>query len=478
MRSSLNRPLKIQYWFFALLLSRIFFYFLGLRYDGNRLIETFMQFPDSYLLNLSNFQNIFYNFHASAPGLPLLYILAKAIGANNWWMIVYFLVFLLGVFANFCLYKFLVQINFSSIISCVITLFTLGLNPSIIVYEAQFYSTAIVAYSLVIILYLLIFNKTQPPYILLVILLLTNLVMMRSSYLLYLVLPLCVFVIKRLFPLNSITKSIVLFVSVSILIIPISAQTSRIIKYGLPTMQASGSTGVLLGLSSFPTFKGFPYAPRGYFPFSELSFKNVNSKQFIPDINDSPQKLNGLPNWNYDGYLDQFKLDNQHFLETIGSNADLVVPFVAKSIAWSLTNPACSRVILSDNYSSLSFLDNFPRDLIMLRSPWKFENSQLSACGGSSSFDFAFLVLLLLYIFLSMAAFLKFFLRPKDNSDTFLVLLNLAVFASILVSILNGSPEVSKYRLETESYMFMMTIYLFSRSRKKFSFSPRNETGD
>jgi hypothetical protein len=458
------------YWFLGLLLSRVVFYLIGLRYDGNRLIETFMQFPDVRLLNLTNMSDIFFDFHASAPGLPILYIFLHTLSPKFWWLIAYFAVFVLGVFANYYLYQFLLKYNFSSIKSSLITLFILGLNPAIILYEAQFYSTAIVSYSLVIILYLLKFSQLNKRYVFVVILLLSNLIFMRPSYLLYFALPLSIMLIKRLFPINSATKFLSAILCTAILAIPIWAQASRITNYGLPTMAASGATGVLLGLSSFPNFKGFPYAPAGYYPFAESTDLNSNSQEMNPDINSTPRKSNGLPNWNYDVYLKQQQLDTDHFVKTLVDNKDLLAPFVSKSLIWSLTNPACSRVILSENYATLSFLDGFPRNLLLLRSPWQFENSQLAACAGSSSLEFSFLLLLLLYLLFSIKSFLMFFdvfKSRKTSRDFYLLLINVFAIFSILVSILNGSPEVSKYRLESEAFMFMMVIYFLTQIRQQ-----------
>jgi hypothetical protein len=346
----------------------------------------------------------------------------------------------------------------------------LGLNPSIVLYEAQFYSTAIVAYSLVVIFYLLMFSKLKNREILIIMFLLSNLVFMRSSYLLYLVIPIYFVLFKKIFPLESIVKVFTILISFAILAIPVWAQSSRIEKFDLPTMQASGATGVILGLSSFQNFKGFPYAPAGYYPFTELDEVNSKAQNLNPDINSTPRKVNGLPNWNYDGYLKQFKLDSSNFPQTLLENRSLLVPFIGKSLVWGLTNPACSRVILPENYSALSFLDGFPRNLIMIRSPWKFENSQLTACQGSSSLDFSYLLILVLYGFSSFGLFLKIFRKNTftlDNRDSLLNLFNLFVFFSILVSTINGSPETSKYRLESEGYLLIFAIYYFFRTRQQ-----------
>ena len=460
----------LLYWFLGLLLSRITFYFLGLRYDGNRLIDTFMQFPDVRLLTISNTSDIFFDFHASAPGLPMLYIFLHALSANYWWLIAYFGVFMLGVFANYCFYKFLVLNDFSKVISSLTTIFILGLNPGIILYEAQFYSTAIVAYSLIVILYLLKFSQLSKRYILVISLLLSNLVFMRSSYLVYLAIPLSFILLKRLFPVNSVPKKLTITLCAAILAIPIWAQASRIVKYDLPTMQASGATGVVLGLSSYSNFKGFPYASPGYYPFTESSTLNSKAQELNPDINSTPRKSNGLPNWNYDAYLEQYKLDSANLPKTLMENKTLLVPFLANSLTWSLTDPACSRVILPENYSALSFLNEFPRSLLLLRSPWTFENTQLSACAGRSLLDFSFLFILIMYVSFSIRSFIRFFGVVKHgnmNRDIYLLLLNLLVFFSVLASLFNGSPEVSKYRLESESYMFMLIIYFFTQARQQ-----------
>ena len=58
----------------------------GLRYDGDRLVQTFMQFPDLELLNFENLDSVFFDFHFTAPGFPILYIFSEFLLKSLWWI--------------------------------------------------------------------------------------------------------------------------------------------------------------------------------------------------------------------------------------------------------------------------------------------------------------------------------------------------------------------------------------------------------
>ncbi len=473
-RRFVNRQILLISVFF--ILSRFLAIRNNLEYDGNRLVNTFMQFPDVKLLNWENFLNVFFNFHFSAPGLPLTFIFLESIAGDNWQLIGWVGISLLALGANLIFYSFLVRVGVGTWKSLCLTFVFLTLNPSLILYEAQFYSTAFVSYVLIILFYIFYSKDTKTPTIgLICIFLLSALGLTRSSFLLLIILPLSLLI---LFKIDRASKGsfVAIVLGAILILIPMSSQISRVINYGQITMQSSGSTGIILGLTSYPNFKGLPYAESGYYPFGEIVTNDSSgSSKLRSDINEDLRKSNGLPNWNADQYLRGYKLDSKHLTQVLYQNKSLLPYFFRDSLGWSATNPACSRVITLENYGAVSFLDKGLRDVLMLRTPFVKSNSQLVACGGFSKFDLLYLLILAAYIF----ALIKICMRlrvagVKSVSGPAGLLLHILVLSSLALSLLNGSPETSKYRAEFEPYLVMFVLlYLINqrpikdKSRKK-----------
>jgi hypothetical protein len=448
----------------------------GLTFDGDRLVDTFMQFPDRNLLNWGNFINVLFNFHFSAPGLPLTYIVLESIGGSYWDMLSWATISLLALAANIFFYLFFVRIGVGKWSSLLLTLIFLTLNPSLILYEAQFYSTAFVAYTLVILFYLFAFKDIRTWWLSLIcILLLSALGFSRSSYLLLIISPLSLYILLKIRATTRF-RFLALIAGSSLLLMPISAQLSRVINYQQFTLQSSGATGVILGLSSYQTFQGLPYAKSGYFPFGEIVANDPSGGNNVKlDINKDLRKSNGLPNWNSDDYLQGYMLDSKHLIGVLYQNKSLLPYFFRDSLGWSATNPACSRVITVENYKAVSFLDEGFRDVLMLRTPFVKSNSQLDTCGGLSKFDLTYLLLLFFYIFMIIRVGLRFRkFRSKLASGPTGALFHLLVLSSIVFSLLNGSPETSKYRVEFEPYLVMFVLfYLLNQSQTKGLFRRR-----
>jgi hypothetical protein len=467
-RRFINRQIILISIFF--IFSRFLAIRNNLEYDGDRLVNTFMQFPDVKLLNWENFLNVFFNFHFSAPGLPLTFIFLESIAGDNWQLIGWVCISLLALGANLIFYSFLVRVGVGTWKSLWITFLFLTLNPSLILYEAQFYSTAFVSYVLIILFYIFYSQNTKTPTIALTcIFLLSVLGLTRSSFLLLIILPLSLLL---LFKIDRASKGgyVAIVMGAILILIPMSSQISRIINYGQITMQSSGSTGIILGLTSYPNFKGLPYAESGYFPFGEIgSNDSSRSSKLTSDINEDLRKSNGLPNWNADEYLRGYKLDSKHLIHVLYQNKSLLPLFFRDSLAWSATNPACSRVITLENYGAVSFLDKGLRDVLMLRTPFVKSNSQLDACGGFSKFDLLYVLILAAYIF----AIIKMCIRLrvtgiKSVNGPAGLLLHTLILSALALSLLNGSPETSKYRAEFEPYLVMFVLlYLINQKQVK-----------
>jgi hypothetical protein len=436
----------------------------GLRYDGDRLVQTFMQFPDIQLLKFQNLGSVLFDFHFTAPGFPMMYIVSHSLFKSFWWIAPYLIVILLGIFANLSMYRFLIERNFSNVASLTITLICLTANPALVLYEAQFYSTAFVTY-LVVILFTTIASssfilKNSVSRICIILLFLA---LIRSSFLAILVLPFVfILILIHLRVLNKQTLIKVIPISLISLLLT-SALLGRYVKYEQLSFQSSAASGTLLGFSNIDGFKGFGYPDTTYFPFKEF----LNDPSEIGDINQSKSKSNGLPNWNYDGYLDTYKRDNSNILRLMDENIALFPKFLANSIAWSSTNPACSRVILQENYKSVEFLDAKVRTVVLGRTSWNKTSSELTPCGGTSSYDLTFLGLLLIF-FVSLCKYFFYLIRNRLQ-DKFTPFALGIVLLSIFASLMNGSPEASKYRVEYEAFMVLFVCWIYSMKSNRFA---------
>ena len=462
-RSSAQNPYLVSV-VFLFLIVRIIAVLRGLRYDGDRLVQSFMQFPDLELLKLQNLNSVLFDFHVTAPGFPLMYIIFDSLLKSFWWIAPYLIVLLLGIFANLLMYRFLIQRNFSSVASLSITLICLTTNPALILYEAQFYSTAFVAY-LVVILFTTLASSSfiLKDSISRICTILLFLALIRSSFLAILVLPFVfILILIHLRFLNKKTLIKVIPISLIALLLT-SALLGRFVKYEQLSFQSSAASGTLLGLANIDGFKGFGYPDTTYFPFKEYG----NDPSGIGDINQSKSKSNGLPNWNYDGYLDTYKRDNSNVLRLIGENIGLLPKFLANSIAWSSTNPACSRVILQENYKSVEFLDAKVRTVVLGRTSWNKSSSELTPCGGTSSYDLTFLGLLLIF-FVSLCRYFIYLIRSRLQ-DKFTPFAFGIVSLSIFASLINGSPEASKYRVEYEAFMVLFVCWIYSMKSGRFA---------
>ena len=460
--SALNPYLISIIFIFALV--RIIAILRGLRYDGDRLVQSFMQFPDLELLKLENLDSVLFDFHFTAPGFPMMYIVFEFLLKSFWWIAPYSVVILLGISANLRMYRFLIERNFSNLVSLSITLICLTTNPALVLYEAQFYSTAFVTYFVVILFTTLTSRRfhlmRSTAWICTILLLLA---LMRSSFLAIVILPLVfVLLLNQLRILDRRTLIKIIPVSLVALLLTVSL-LGKFVKYDQLSFQSSAASGTLLGFASIEGFKGFGYPDKTYFPFKEYQ----NDPTGTGDINQSKSKSNGLPNWNYDGYLESYKRDNSNLLRLIGENIGLIPKFLGNSIAWSSTNPACSRVILQENYRTVSFLDSKVRTVVLGRTSWNKTNSELKPCGGTSSYDLTFIGLLLIFsVFLWRYFVYSIRSRFKDNVTPFVVgIISLSIFASLM----NGSPEASKYRVEYESFMVLFVCWIYSMKSNRFT---------
>lgn len=448
------------------LLMRSIIWLSGSRYDGERVISTFMQFPDIQIMNIASVPNILLNFHTSPPGLPVVYAIFHDLFGNNWTLIAYGLTIFLGLFTGIYLINATKSLSINRFIF-VLILVLIAANPIMATYEMQFYNTAWTSYLMTLIFAVVWFDKATSFFsITSVVLMLTTLSLTRATMLpvFSISMILLIFFRNKKFVLGY-HKTLALTLMVALSISTLSTlQLWRVIKFDVYSFNSSAATGTLLALGSFSDLNSSDYARSDYFPYRVLD--NSESFESGNPILDYTHKGNGLPNWNYRGYLEDWNLDSKNLPKILIHNPQLVAKMILRSTLIASTNPACSRV-MDPNLKTEPVAQMIKiYEKVFLPIGPEINNEELYGCDYSPRLQFLYLMGLFLVTLVLMSELTKS--QRRRVLSRMQIMLTAFLCFYLAMSILNGSPEVSKYRLETELVMMLMLgLYLDKAKQEK-----------
>ena len=453
-------PVRIL-WFCLYLFTRLTCNLLGLRFDGDRVVETWMQFPDVALVNFNNIVNIFFNFHASAPGLPILEALLKSVSDSHWQFLAQIIIYSLGVVSGLIILQSMDKQGVNPWLTLSVLVFTVALNPAMILFDNQFYSTSFVAYLLLVCIALLSKEHTRESEWVWFILILTLLMYLRPTFNFYLFIPvICYIMIKY------IRNKLLIILLLVIAIIPIStAQIYRTLEFDSFTFSTSSTSGALaeFGFWDTPNTKE---NRAGYYPY-QIRSEDLAIKLGNNPLLDVATKRNGLPNWNYRGYLSDFTADRSKSLDVVIHNLGSVPRFLKGGLRWAAIDPTCSRVITSESRSIIGTYSSVYSKVFQFEKPPQLKSTQLLTCSEESGTQYTYLLIISLYILLIANLFIQIVRRKFRLGFGYLVAVYL-VSINFFAAYTNGSPEMSKYRMESEAALIILIlIFLNSTIRKQ-----------
>jgi len=440
-------------WIFFYLGVRLFFNFRGLSYDGNRIIATWMQFPDVRLLTWHQIPNIALNFHSSAPGLPILASVYRTLTAAHWEILSQIITYIFGLMAGIHLLTTWKRVKIKGCTLILIALiFFVALNPAMILFDNQFYSTSFVTYSLIYIFTTSLECKRRNINFT-VCFLIAFISFIRPTLPVYLITPVMFYIV-----IKKMNNRLEKFLSITLVIIPLLVcQVHRTFEFGTFSFSSSSSTGVLQGLG-FNNLKGNEQNRAGYYPYQIRKGSLAEVDGSNPILNE-PRKENGLPNWNYDGYLTDFKNDQKNLIPYILGNINLLPHFLLVGMRWASIEPSCSRVFTNENYDVLRNYNQVYSKILYLEAGPTLKNSEIPFCNNKSEVQYLYLLLLLAFVILVGISWLP--INRSKIQDLFLLKLSIFLTSlNLLFSFTNGSPEMSKYRMETEPVMVFTIIFL------------------
>jgi hypothetical protein len=421
----------------------------GLKYDGNRVVSTWMQYPDINLLNFKNIPNIAFNFHSAAPGMPIFSAILRNAFGVHWEFFAQALFYVFGYLAGLYVISQSLTIRRKYFFLLLLVIFV-GINPVMILFDNQFYSTSIIAYCFIFLFGIAIRGKKRRKEWILIIATVCFMTFIRPTLPVYIISPVLLYIAIRKIPGRKFQ-----IVCILLLIAPLLAcQAYRTIKFGIYSMSSSSSTGVIMDLG-YDQNKNFSGIRPGYYPYQIRTGALAVIDGPNPMLN-SPLKINGLPNWNYDGYLQDFRMDQKRLFPYLIQNYRLLPHFILTGIRWASINPACSRVITKDNFDSVKNYDLIYSKIFYLETAPKIVSDQLLACNNESNLQYVYFGIFLLILIFGIGIFK----RGGEKFSFEFRLLFLLVSISCIMSYTNGSPEMSKYRMETEPVLVLILGYL------------------
>ena len=438
-------------WIVAYLVPRIFINVRGVPYDGNRPTTHFMEFPDVTLVNLHQIPNILFNFHEMAPGLAILEAVFKSIGGSSWQVIAQILIFSLGIWAGLRILTLSRHLNISTKYFLLIICIFLALNPAMIFFDNQFYSTSYVSYILIVIITIIFSKKTNNSWLLLAVLG-TCLVLIRPTFTAYLIIPIVIFILFK-YVKNTLSISLALI----FLVIPTAAsQIYKTIEFHSFTFSSLAATSTLREFET--SLPAETYNRKNYYPF-EIRKGDLAQKTGSNPLLDNAFNQNGTINWNYRGYLHDYQLDQSHLLKIVGGRLGDVAKFLGTGFLWSLTNPTCDRVVSRPFQSFANTYTSIFSRVFYWESGPNVRSSHLYVCNQVSGIQYAYFLLVCLFA-ISFLHFLYTFQQRKFKP--YFIAAFLTVGYDFLLSYTNGSPELSKYRMETEMpIILLVSLYFF-----------------
>jgi hypothetical protein len=448
-------------WLLAYLGVRIFYNFFGLKFDGNRVISTWMQFPDVELDKIVNLPNIFFNFHAAAPGLPILEVALRFLGDSHWQFLAQALIYSLGTISGMMVLSAFRSQGISQWIVLSILLFTIAINPAMILFDNQFYSTSYVSYGLLICLALLTKAQKKQSDWVTVILIIVALVWIRPTFNFYLMAPFIGYIL-----IKKVRHTLTIILITLIAVGPVSvAQFYRTATFQSFTFSTSSTSGALAEFGSWETSNVKAIRP-GYYPY-QIRTGALASKLGDNPLLDNPTKVNGLPNWNYRGYLQDFQRDNKNAPIILLSEFENVPRFLIRGIRWAAIDPTCSRVITWENRNSIEPLASNYSKIFHLAFPPILRNSQMPACEDESGLEYMYLAIIAGFSFMSLIL-VSDLIRRRPGIDRGFLMVFILVALDFYASFTNGSPEMSKYRMETEAPItFLLLFYVCNMLKRR-----------
>jgi hypothetical protein len=220
----------------------------------------------------------------------------------------------------------------------------------------------------------------------------------------------------------------------------------------------------------FERLKGVEGDRPGYYPYQVRTGKLAIPDGKNPLLN-QPLKSNGLPNWNYDGYLQDFRNDQKHLFSIVTNNFNLLPHMFAVGTRWASINPSCSRVVTQENYQHLRNFDSWYSRIIYLESGPKFVSDQMPSCQDISQTEYLYF-LIIFGFFASISIYTRKTISGNLLFSFGIVLCLCLLTTDMIISYTNSSPEMSKYRMEVEPAMIIFIFYLVSITR-----SSRNKRG-
>jgi hypothetical protein len=433
-------------WLAIFSFSRIYAYSLGLRYDGDRVVQDFMQFPSIDQLTPENIWNIANNFHFAPPGLPIIYTVLQYLFGNSWEFVAWISMSTLGFLAGLAVLRIF---NDRPMIGWTTVVIFIAINPSIHLFEAQFYSTAITAYVLCILVWEIQCNASSSLSLFRKSIMVGFLAYIRPSFLpilamLFIILLLVLFLKTSATPERRLVAALVVIGIIS----PLAwFQSGRVEKFGQFSFASAGVTGTIYSLMGYGEVLGIDYARDNYLPFVNLP--DAPKVAVGNPLLDSKYKSSGVANWNSNSNLVDYRLDQKHFVSTLWINRELVVKMMIHSVAWISTNPSCSRVLTEQNYGALKDFDRKYRYIVYLEMGQLAPNENFKVCGKTSGVQITYLMILGAFLLIFPFQFYQK-VRQRNLRVFELYSLYLLIYVSLVLSLLNGSHELSKYRIETE----------------------------
>jgi hypothetical protein len=199
------------------------------------------------------------------------------------------------------------------------------------------------------------------------------------------------------------------------------------------------------------------YNRTDYYPF-KIRTGDLAQKTGSNPLLDNAFNQNGRINWNYRGYLHDYRLDQSYLLKIVEGRLGDVPKFLETGFLWSLTDPTCDRVVSRPFRSYAHYYISIFSRIFYWESVPNVRSSHLYVCNRVSGIQYAYALLICLFAILFLHFFMTF--NQRQFRRYFLAAF-LTVGYDFLLSYANGSPELSKYRMETEMPMILLVSLYF-----------------
>jgi hypothetical protein len=155
--------------------------------------------------------------------------------------------------------------------------------------------------------------------------------------------------------------------------------------------------------------------------------------------------------------LRDFNNDNRNLPAIIYENLGALPRFIFRGVRWAAIDPTCSRVVTLENRQGLKPMANNFAKYLEIELPPVLKNSQMPACGNQSGTEYIYLLTFGVFCLTFLLLVIQSIRRKDQKLSSILGSFSIVAF-DLYASFTNGSPEMSKYRMETEASITLLAM--------------------